>query len=158
MMNNGFGSGFQVVFNIINQRARDIIDRSSKLGFGIIARMPLQFGLLTGKFDKKAKFPKNDHRAFRLTAEMLEKAIPALDPIWPIADKYGISKTSLALSFIMNFESVSTVIPGIKTVQQVLENSNGIYDLEEEDMAILARNNTMDLLMDFIEKEELANS
>lgn len=158
MMNNGLGSGFQVVFNIINQRARDIIDRSSKLGFGIIARMPLQFGLLTGKFDKKITFPRNDHRAFRLTPEMLEKALPALDHIWPFAEKYGISKTSLALSFIMNFESVSTVIPGIKTEKQVLENANAIYDLKEEDMATLAKNHTMDLLMDFIEKEELANS
>ena len=158
MMNNKLGSGLQVVFNIINQRANDIINRSSKLGMGIIARMPLQFGLLTGRFNNKTSFPKNDHRAFRLTSEMLNKAMPALDHIWPIADKQGISKGSLALSFIMNFESVSTVIPGIKTEQQVIENARSIHRLPDEVMAILAGNVKMDLLMDFIEKEEMANS
>jgi len=158
MLNNKLGSGLQVVFNIINQRAKDIIDKSSRLGFGIIARMPLQFGLLTGKFDNKTTFPKDDHRAFRLTSEMLEKAMPALDQIWSIANKHGISKTSLALSFIMDFDSVSTVIPGIKTEKQVIENARSINLLQDEDMAILASNSNMDLLMDFIEKEELANS
>ena len=50
---NKIGSSFQVVYNVINQKAKDLIKSSGELGYGIIARMPLQFGILTGKFNKK---------------------------------------------------------------------------------------------------------
>ena len=157
MLNNNIGSGFQLVFNIINQRARDLLNESLERGYGIIARMPLQFGILTGKFDRNAKFEKDDHRAFRLTPEVLQATLSALEGVWSVSEKYEISKTSLALSFIMSFEEVSTVIPGIKTVQQAMENANAIEVLQAEDKSFLINKYNEDLktLMDFIEKEEL---
>ncbi len=159
MLRNNIGSGFQLVFNIINQRARDLFKECSGNGYGIIARMPLQFGILTGKFDRNTKFGKDDHRAFRLTSEVLKTTLSALEEVWLISAKYGISKTSLALSFIMSFEQVSTVIPGIKTVLQSVENANSIELLQTEDKEFLIRKYDEDLriLMDFIEKEELKN-
>lgn len=157
MLRNNFGSGFQLVFNIINQRARDLLKKSSELGYGIIARMPLQFGILTGKFDRNAKFGKDDHRALRLTPKMLQSILPALADVWQISEKYGISRTSLALSFIMSFEEVSTVIPGIKTVHQAVENAKPLEFMQAKDKDFLINKYDEDLksLMDFIEKEEL---
>ncbi|MDX1740397.1 MAG: aldo/keto reductase, partial [Rhodothermales bacterium] len=67
MMDRGIGHSFQLVLSVINQRAVDIIRRASSLGYGIIARMPLQFGLLAGRFDPGSRFARNDHRSFRLT-------------------------------------------------------------------------------------------
>ncbi|MFC2084449.1 aldo/keto reductase [Bacteroidota bacterium] len=137
MMRNNLASGFQLVLNIINQRAIPLVLKAAKEGYGIIARMPIQFGLLTGKFMKDTKFDKNDHRYFRLTPEFLTKALDELELVWPIADKYGISKTSLSLSFILTLREVSTVIPGIKTPEQAKLNITDLIELNKEDFDLL---------------------
>ena len=128
------GRGLQLVFNIINQKALPVMEAAHKKGYGIIARMPLQFGLLTGKFTEDATFAKDDHRHFRLTGEIISKTNAILkDSVWTLCKKYNVSKPSLALSFILSFDAVSTVIPGIRTSQHVVENTKGIIRLEKTD-------------------------
>lgn len=126
--------GFQLVLNIINQRSLKLIETASKNGYGVIARIPLQFGLLTGKFTKETTFDKNDHRHFRLLPEFLTKLLEAIDKVWEVAAKYNVDKTTFALSFIMNHKGVSTVIPGIKTPEQAEKNTKPIVKISEEDM------------------------
>ena len=133
MLNHGIGHGFQLVLNIINQEALMIVHQAQKAGYGIIARMPLQFGLLTGKFTKETRFPQDDHRVFRLPPDILSDSLDLLEQIWPLTQKYGISKTELAMSFILSFEGISTVIPGIKTPEQAELNTHRIVKLSEED-------------------------
>jgi aryl-alcohol dehydrogenase-like predicted oxidoreductase len=137
MMAHQLGDGFQLVLNIINQEALSTVEKAHQAGYGIIARMPLQFGLLTGKFTKYTAFPEDDHRNFRLPPDILSELIDALEQLWPMAGKYGISKTELAMSFILSFEGISTVIPGIKTPEQADLNSRGIVKLTDEDRDIL---------------------
>lgn len=134
LMQRNLGDSFQVVFNIINQRAFPLIRKAAKRGYGIIARMPLQFGILTGKFNSGTTFPENDHRAFRLPRPLLKETLASLDEIWPIADSYTISKTSLSLSFVTSIPEISTVIPGIKTPEQVDVNTTEIIKLIDQDM------------------------
>ena len=132
--NSHLGQGFQLVFNIINQRAMDILEMVSGKGYGIIARMPLQFGLLTGKFKIGAQFSPDDHRSFRFNKEILSASIQVLeDSIWPLCQKYDISKTALALSYILSYPQISTVIPGIRTAQHAIDNTTGIVQLDTED-------------------------
>lgn len=138
MLKNQMGSGFQLVFNVINQQALSLFERAKEQGMGIIVRMPLQFGLLTGKFSKATRFETNDHRHFRLTPEILDTSLNALEEVWPLCEKYGISKTELSMSFILSFEEVSTVIPGIKTPEQAEKNTHGIVKLSEEDRKFIA--------------------
>lgn len=133
MMEHRLGSGFQLVLNILNQQCLGILDRARKQGMGIIARMPLQFGVLTGKFTKQSTFAPDDHRSFRLTPEILSDTLDALEPVWAMAEKYNLSKTELSMSFILSFDSVSTVIPGIKTPKQAQKNTMGIVRLSDED-------------------------
>lgn len=133
MLEHQLGSGFQLVFNVINQQALRIFERAQQQGMGIIARMPLQFGLLTGKFTRDSRFDTNDHRHFRLTPEVLATSLDALEEVWPLAEKYGISKTELSMSFILSFDAVSTVIPGIKTPEQAEKNTQGIIKPAKED-------------------------
>ncbi|WPP50120.1 aldo/keto reductase [Catalinimonas niigatensis] len=133
MLDHQLGNGFQLVFNMINQQALGIVEKAQQAGMGIIARMPLQFGLLTGKFTKGSRFDTNDHRHFRLTPEVLATSLDALEEVWPLTEKYGISKTELSMSFILSFEAVSTVIPGIKTSEQAEKNTQGTLKLAKED-------------------------
>lgn len=134
MIKNKYGHGFQVVFNIINQKAMQTIKSAAKQGFGIIARMPLQFGLLTGKFNRNTTFSKTDHRNFRLNPEVLHRSLDVLEPVWEIAAKYDIGLDSFALSFVMSHPEISTVIPGIKTLQQAEANSKNIIKLNQQDL------------------------
>lgn len=137
MLERDLGHGFQLVFNVINQQALSIFEKAQQSGKGIIVRMPLQFGLLTGKFDKSTRFEPNDHRHFRLTPEILETSLDALEEVWPLCKKYGISKTELSMSFILSFAEVSTVIPGIKTPEQAEKNTSGIVQLDAEDRDLI---------------------
>ncbi len=139
LMQHQLGNGFQIVFNLLNQRALPLIRKATAAGYGIIARMPLQFGLLTGKFNKNSRFAKNDHRVFRLTPELLEKADHLLQEVWLKAKEKGISKTAYSLSFCYSFPEISTVIPGIKTPEQVLSNTTGIVKLSDEEIAFIQR-------------------
>ncbi|SMO84864.1 aldo/keto reductase [Fodinibius sediminis] len=137
LLTNDIGNGLQVVLNILNQRSLKIIEQAAAKGMGIIARMPLQFGLLTGKFDKNTRFDENDHRHFRLKPAILESSLDALEEVWPLTKKYNITKTELSLSFILSFDGVSTVIPGIKTPRQAEQNTRGIVKLSEEDRDLI---------------------
>jgi aryl-alcohol dehydrogenase-like predicted oxidoreductase len=137
LMKRNLGNSFQVVMNVINQRALPLIRKAARQGYGIIARMPLQFGLLTGKITADRIFPENDHRSFRLPPLLLKEMLQALEDYWSIGKHYSISKTALSLSFCANIPEVSTVIPGIKTPEQAEENTSDITTLRNEDMEYL---------------------
>lgn len=135
LMEKRSAEGFQLVFNLINQKALPVMEAAHKNSYGIIARMPLQFGLLTGKFKEDAKFSEDDHRKLRLTKDIISKTNKILEEkVWTLCEKYNISKTSLALSFILSFDAVSTVIPGIRTPQHAIENTKDITRLEKKDV------------------------
>jgi len=108
-----------------------------KKGYGIIAIMPLQFGLLTGKFDAGVSFAENDHRKKRMTMEVVENANRVLQPVWKLCEKYNCSKTQLALSFILSYQQVSTIIPGIRTAEQAQLNTIGLFKLMPEDIILI---------------------
>ncbi len=138
MFKHDLGSAIQVALNIINQRAVKIIERASQKGYGIIARMPLQFGLLTGKFNVNTRFSKNDHRHFRLKPLILERALKELEVVWSLSDKSHLSRTQLSLSFVLSFPEISTVIPGIKTPEQAVANTSGLVELDEDSKKFLS--------------------
>lgn len=135
MMAQGVGDGFQLVFNLINQRAYSVMKNAAAKGYGIIARMPLQFGLLTGKLKADAKFDESDHRKFRLTPSVIRHTLDILEAeVWPIAKQEQMDPVALAMSFILSCPEVSTVIPGIRTTGQVKQNTAGIRQLSPVNM------------------------
>ncbi len=137
LLDQNFGSGFQLVFNLLNQKALPLLEKANKKGYGIIARMPLQFGLLTGKFDNGVSFAENDHRKKRLTKEVVATTAAALEPVWQLCKKYKCNKTQLALSYILSYPQVSTIIPGIRTAAQVQQNTSGLFKLLPEDIKLI---------------------
>lgn len=133
LLGQKLGDGFQLVFNLINQRAFPVMQAAAQEGYGIIARMPLQFGLLSGKISRNASFKENDHRSFRFTPEILKASLQLLEEnVWPVGQKEGLSPTGLALSYLLSFSAISTVIPGIRTPEQVNGNTKELKILREE--------------------------
>ncbi|HSU27377.1 MAG TPA: aldo/keto reductase [Chitinophagaceae bacterium] len=134
LMDKNTGDGFQLVLNIINQRALPVIRETATKGYGIIARMPLQFGLLTGKFDTKTTFSTSDHRNKRLPSALIHLANETLGPAWKLCNKYNINKTQLALSYVLSYPELSIVIPGIRTTKHAEDNTTGLVKLEKADV------------------------
>jgi aryl-alcohol dehydrogenase-like predicted oxidoreductase len=133
-LTNRLGSGFQLVFNLVNQKALPIIEKATANGYGIIARMPLQFGLLSGKITRETVFSKDDHRSYRLVPAVLNPALEILqNQVWPLCKKYGTTEAGLALSYILSYPGISTVIPGIRTPAHVALNTEYLVALEEAD-------------------------
>ncbi len=131
LMDRGFGHSFQLVLNILNRRAMDVVRRSEEKGYGVIARMPLQFGMLGGGFSPDQTFPKNDHRSFRLTPEIIRRTNALMEPVWRAAADEGVSATRVALGFLTRIPDVSTIIPGIRTPEQADVNAKGSEPLPE---------------------------
>lgn len=154
LMKRQAANGFQLVLNILNQRALTVVEQASKNGYGIIARMPLQFGLLTGKFDPGATFPLNDHRHNRLTKEVISISNEALMPVWELCKKYNLKKTQLALSYVLSYAGVSTIIPGIRTPEHVAQNTTGLTKLDDDDINMIERLGKTNFIpvMEMIEK------
>lgn len=146
MIKHKIGDGLQLVLNVLNQKALPILEKASSAGYGVIARMPLQFGLLTGKFDQGVSFPDNDHRKNRLTPHIIDSANTVLKPLWDLCEKYGVNKTQLALSYILSYKEVSTIIPGIRTAAHAEQNTNGLVRLAKEDQAIIEQLGATDFM------------
>jgi len=118
LMDRGLGSGFQLVLNLLNPRALPVIERARSAGVGVIARMALQFGLLTGTMERGRRFPADDHRSFRLDERIIDRTLDLLEPRWRQAAALGLTPTQLALGYAAGVPGVSTVIPGIRTPAQ----------------------------------------
>ncbi|MGE5430320.1 MAG: aldo/keto reductase [Syntrophomonadaceae bacterium] len=114
----------QVRYNLLEREAeKELFPKAEKYGIGIIARIPILFGFLTGKFSRETRFEEGDHRRFNLSPEKIEKYFTELEshePLYMLHPEY--TKTQLSLGFCLAHPAVSTAIPGGKTPQQVEEN------------------------------------
>ena len=123
IIRNGWGYALQVLYNILNQApAQELFPLAKEKGYGIIARVPLASGLLTGKFRPDTVFPKDDVRQNFLTPKRLEEALARVDEAKSIIGGSARSLAEAALRFVLANEAVSTVIPGAKNVRQVEMN------------------------------------
>ncbi|HVZ24882.1 MAG TPA: aldo/keto reductase [Sediminibacterium sp.] len=132
------GHGFQLVFNLINQLALPVLMRAAAQGYGIIARMPLQFGLLSGKIRQDTRFSPDDHRSYRLVPEVTGPVYNILqEKLVPMAERYRTSLAGLALSYLLSYPEVSVIIPGIRTPEQVAANTEHLVQLSADDKQYL---------------------
>ncbi len=131
---NQLGNGFQLVFNLINQKALPIVTKAAQNEYGVIARMPLQFGLLSGKIKPDTVFTSDDHRSYRVVPPITEAALKILkEEVWLLCKKYNTTESGLALSYLLSYPEISTVIPGIRTPEHVALNTQYLVTLEEVD-------------------------
>ncbi len=92
-------------------------------GTGVIVRIPLVFGLLTGKFNRQSTFGEEDHRRMNLSPEKLDDYLTKLEKLQPLfdANKYQ-SMAQVSLRFCITHPACHTAIPGAKTKEQVIDN------------------------------------
>ncbi len=124
----------QIIFNLLRQRPAEIFfPEAKRRRVGILARVPLASGLLTGKLSPTSSFPADDHRNFNRHGEafdvgetfsgvQFETGLKAVEELRVLAPQ-DASMTQFALRWILTFDAVTCAIPGAKRPTQVEENA-----------------------------------
>ncbi len=124
----------QIIFNMLRQRPAELfLDQARRRDVGVIVRVPLASGLLTGKFGRDTTFAEDDHRGFNRHGEEFdvgetfsgvdyELGLEVVEELRPLVPP-GATLAQLALCWILTFDGVSTVIPGAKTSEQARANA-----------------------------------
>jgi aryl-alcohol dehydrogenase-like predicted oxidoreductase len=125
----------QIIFNMFRMKpAERVFAAATEHRVGILARVPLASGLLTGKLRADTLFAADDHRSFNREGEMFDKGetlsgvpyeagLEAVERLRRIIPP-GVSMAQLALRWILMFDAVTTAIPGARTATQARENTS----------------------------------
>jgi aryl-alcohol dehydrogenase-like predicted oxidoreductase len=123
----------QVIFNAFRQKpTEELFARAIERGVGILARVPLASGLLTGKLTVNSAFEADDHRNFNRHGEAFdvgetfsgvryELGLRLVEELRPLVPE-GALMSQWALRFILNHPAVTCVIPGAKSAEQIRQN------------------------------------
>ncbi len=114
----------QVRYNLLEREAEKVLfPKAQRYGIGVIVRIPLLFGFLTGKFTPETRFSEDDHRKMNLSPEKLSQYFQRLEKVKPLFARFPQqSMAQVSLRFCISHPATHTVIPGAKTPQQVQEN------------------------------------
>jgi aryl-alcohol dehydrogenase-like predicted oxidoreductase len=124
----------QVIYNVFRQRPAELLfAEAKKRKVGILARVPLASGLLTGKMTKDTSFEADDHRKFNRNGEAFDRGetfsgvpyelgLRLVDELRPLVPN-GVSMAAFALRWILMNDAVSCAIPGAKRPSQVEGNA-----------------------------------
>ncbi|MCA1781904.1 MAG: aldo/keto reductase [Intrasporangiaceae bacterium] len=128
----GLGT-IQLVFNIFRQKPADtLLQAAADQDVGLIARVPLASGLLTGKLTRDSQFPEDDHRNFNRDGAAFDvgetfagvdfqDGLDAVDELRPLADDEPL--VHFALRWVLSHPQISTVIPGARNEEQARSNA-----------------------------------
>lgn len=124
----------QIILNAFRLKPLDeVLPAAVAAGVGIIARVPLASGLLSGKYTKDTEFPEDDHRNYNRTGSAFdvgetfsgvdfETGLAAVDEFNGLVPD-GVSTSQAALAWVAAQEGVTTVIPGARTPAQARANA-----------------------------------
>ncbi len=125
----------QIIFNPFRQRpARVFFREAAARGVGVIVRVPLASGLLSGKYTRETTFGADDHRTFNRHGELFdvgetfagvpfEAGLDAVEELRPVVPE-GATMAQLALRWILMHDAVTTVIPGARNPDQAQANAS----------------------------------
>ena len=123
----------QIIFNCFRQRPAELFfEQAKKKKVGILARVPLASGLLSGRLKRDSQFNTDDHRHFNRRGEQFdvgetfsgvdyETGLAAVEEIRKVVPE-GLTVAQFALRWILMFDAVTCAIPGGKRPAQVEEN------------------------------------
>jgi aryl-alcohol dehydrogenase-like predicted oxidoreductase len=124
----------QIILNALRLKPLDqVLPAAATAGVGIIARVPLASGLLSGRYDEHTTFPANDHRNYNRHGEAFdvgetfsgvdyETGLQAVRRLRPLVPE-GISMAQFALRWVLDQSGVTVVIPGARNPEQARANA-----------------------------------
>jgi aryl-alcohol dehydrogenase-like predicted oxidoreductase len=114
----------QVVYNMLEREPEDeLLPLAQAQGVGIIARVPLASGFLTGKFAADVTFPGTDHRARTYPPEKIRQIVGRVAKLKFLTEGRHKTLAQAALQYCLSHPAASAVIPGAKTPEQARANA-----------------------------------
>ena len=124
-LDTGLISTIQFIFNICHQKPTEkLLPYAKSNNIGLIARVPLDEGGLTGKFNLETKFEEGDFRNSYFGGVRLAELVKRTDELKKLLGNEAGTLTELALKYILSFDEVSTVIPGMRRISHVESNTS----------------------------------
>jgi aryl-alcohol dehydrogenase-like predicted oxidoreductase len=127
-LERGKGQVIQLAYNPLRLEMEEkVLPLAQQKNVGIIARVPLYYGILAGKFRPDTTFPINDHRSHTLPPETMRELVPRAERLRELAGIATGDSTAFgqwSLKFILANPAVSTVIPGARNPQQAEKNAS----------------------------------
>jgi aryl-alcohol dehydrogenase-like predicted oxidoreductase len=123
LMKGGWVDSVQVIYNVFNQEAQaEIFPVARQTGTAMIVRVAFDEGSLTGKLTRDTKFAKDDMRNRYFAGDRLGRTVARVEAISATVGTREANLATAALKFAMKPAAVSTVIPGIRNVDQATAN------------------------------------
>lgn len=122
-VSQGRAETLQMEYNAINQSAANAFAAAKNANVGLISRVPLNRGFLSGRIDESVVFSEDDTRRRTLTPENIRKDQGTLDQVQAAARELGIEPAEVAIRFCVSNPNVSCVIPGVRTAKQAQQNA-----------------------------------
>ncbi|MCV9947658.1 aldo/keto reductase [Rhizobium sp. BT-175] len=140
----------QIVYNMFRQRPAELLfEKAKQSGVGILARLPLASGLLSGRMNAGTSFAQDDHRSYNRNGEKFDRgetfagvdfetAVGAVEQLRRLVPS-GVTMAQWALRWILMNDAVSCAIPGARRVEQLEENvpASGLAPLNREIMNLI---------------------
>jgi aryl-alcohol dehydrogenase-like predicted oxidoreductase len=115
----------QVIYNLLDRDPeRELLPLAQQENVGIIARVPLASGFLTGKFSSTITFAPNDHRAKTYAPEKVAQMVSQVQQLGFLTQGNRKTMAQAALQYCLSHPAVSAVIPGAKTPDQARTNAS----------------------------------
>ncbi len=119
---SGVFEAVQVIYNVFDQNPEDrLFPACQAMDVGVIARVPFDEGTLTGTLTLESKWPEGDWRNTYFVPENLRASVGRAEALKPLIPS-GVTMPEMALRFILNNPTVSTIIPGMRKVRNVESN------------------------------------
>ena len=128
-------ASIQIILNAFRLKPLDaVLPAAREAGVGIIARVPLASGLLSGRYTEDTTFAADDHRAYNRHGEAFDRGetfsgvdysqgVQAAQEFSALAARHGLAPATAALAWVAQLEGVSTVIPGASSAEQATANA-----------------------------------
>ena len=119
---SGLVDSVQVIYNIFDQNPDDkLMPACAAMDVGLIARVPFDEGTLTGTLTPESRWPQGDWRNTYFVPQNLKSSLEHVEAIKPLVPR-GMTIPEMAMRFILNNPTVSTIIPGMRKVKNVEAN------------------------------------
>ncbi len=127
-------TSLQIIFNIFRQKPiEELFPKAQEKRVGLIVRLPVASGLLTGKFSLQTRFAASDHRTYNRDGQSFnvgetfaglpfEKGVELADGIQALVPP-GMTMAQMALRWILDYPAVSVIIPGASSPEQAIANA-----------------------------------
>ena len=129
----------QMEYNILEQEPEAVFAKAHAAGIGVIARVPLKRGMLSGRFNEQTTFEATDLRGRILSADKMPALVAKVQQIEATASSMSRPLAEIAMRFCVSNPHVAVTIPGIRTPDQARSNAAACEPLPAEVVEALRR-------------------